>query len=340
MKFKIDNSETEVIFSTDIIDQLENRRTVYIVDSRVNELFPHLFRAVKDQSKILVFEASEQSKNLESLQQIYHFLKEKEVTRNDLIVGIGGGITTDIVSFAASTYKRGCRLILIPTTLLGMIDAAIGGKTGINFGSVKNGIGSFFPAEKVFIDTDFLHSQAEEDFKTGFVEIIKMSFLPHSKLSEMLISKMDIREIIEEAIRTKFAFCENDLHDRNSRRLLNLGHTFGHVLEAVSNYEIPHGKAVAIGIRAAAKFSRKYDFISEHVFKQIIERLDMHELPENFDNRYMTRLQQEGEAILKQDKKADENINLVLFNNRQELFIHRTDKSRHVIKILEEFADV
>ncbi|MDO9577423.1 MAG: 3-dehydroquinate synthase family protein [Candidatus Cloacimonadales bacterium] len=340
MKFKIENSEIEIIFTNDLSPEFKKKvNQVYVIDAKVFELYKELFGHIKDQSRIYLFTASEQTKNLDSLREIYKFLKNKNVNRSSRIFGVGGGVTTDITGFAAATYKRGCRLALVPTTLLGMVDASIGGKTGINLENIKNGIGSFYPAEKVIINSDFLKTQTEPDFKDGFVEIVKMSFLENSKLLEMLQKKANIEEIIKEAIRTKMELCQDDLQDKNSRRLLNLGHTFGHVLESVSNYRISHGTAVSIGIRAAAKFSLKKDFITAELYDQIAEKLDEFEFLVSFSEKYLPVLLEKGEAILKQDKKADDKINLILFKGLQELFVYKTENSSEVLNVLREFAD-
>lgn len=340
MKFKIKKSNMEIEYKSNLLNLIELRDDhVYIIDSKVYTLFKKVFDPIKDHSRIFIYEASEHTKNLDSLQRIYKFFHTNQVNRNSMIYGVGGGVTTDITALAASTYKRGCRLILIPTTLLGMVDAAIGGKTGINFENIKNGIGSFYAAEKVIIATDFLQTQQEIDYKDGFVEIVKMSFLPQSHLHKIFSKEQNIEDIIKEAIRTKLELCQHDMYDIGSRRLLNLGHTFGHVLESISNYEIPHGTAVAIGIRAAVKFSLQKGFINNDVYGQIENRMNEFELPATFLTKYRPQLLQNGVSILKQDKKADDKINLVLFKGLQDLFVYNTKNGIEVISILQEFTN-
>ncbi|MFC1898221.1 3-dehydroquinate synthase family protein [Candidatus Cloacimonadota bacterium] len=340
MKFKFENTSTEILFQTDInIEFQKGENNVFVIDSKILVLYSSLFEKVDDRSKIYEYNAIEDNKNQASLIDIYRFLQDRNVNRNTRIFGIGGGVTTDIAAFAASTYKRGCRLILVPTTLLGMVDAAIGGKTGINFKNIKNGIGSFFPAEKVMVNPEFLKTQPEADYKAGLVEIVKMSFLKDSKLQSMLEQNFKIDQLIEEAVKTKMQLCELDLHDKSSRRFLNLGHTFGHVLESVSSYEISHGEAVAIGIRAAARLSLIKHFIDEPVYNQIIARLDRHGFSKSFPKKHRAKLLKRGTEILMQDKKADDKLNLILFKGLQELFVYKTDNRLEVMKSLTEFAD-
>mgnify|MGYP003971930819 FL=1 len=331
----------KIEFNTDLLVLFESDNDqVYIIDSNIYELYNELFNSIKDHKRIFIYNANEHTKNFDTLNKIYDFLYNNKINRNSIICGIGGVITTDIAAFAASTFKRGCRLVLIPTTLLGMIDASVGGKTGINYSNIKNGIGSFYNAERIIINSDFIKTQKEANYRDGFVEIVKMSFIPQSNLCNLLSEQQSIQKIIKEAIRTKVEICSNDPHDRSSRRLLNLGHTFGHVLESVSSYEISHGTAVAIGIRAAAKFSLQEGFITQEILKQIEERLDKYSLPVSFHSKYLPQISKIGKSILKQDKKADGKINLILFNGFQSLIIHRVDNSLEIIKTLCEFANV
>jgi 3-dehydroquinate synthase len=340
MKYQLENKKIEIVVASKLSNELTlEQNCVYVIDKKVYELFQQDFNSISDETRILLFEANEQSKNLASLPKIYAFFKAKNVHRRTLIYGIGGGVTTDITAFAASTYKRGCRCILIPTTLLGMVDAAIGGKTGINFENIKNGIGSFFPAEKVVLDEKYLETLSNSKLQAGMVEIIKMSFLSNTNLPELLERNATLIDLIREAIKTKMDICVHDLEDKNTRRMLNLGHTFGHVLESVSDYVISHGTAVSIGIRAAARLSRNLEFIPKSVCEQIENRMDDHNLPKSFPTKYLKGINKNGREVLKQDKKADTQVNLVLFKNLQKLFVYRTDESDEVLDVLREFAN-
>lgn len=340
MKYQLENKNIEIIINPELGSVINSQsNNVYVIDKKVYELLQKSFNAISDKSRILLFEANEQSKNLASLPKIYDFFKSNNVHRKTMIYGIGGGVTTDITAFAASTYKRGCRCALVPTTLLGMVDAAIGGKTGINFEDIKNGIGSFYPAEKVVIDEFFLNTLAKSELQSGMVEILKMSFLANTNLPELLNKKANLIELIKEAVKTKMDICSHDLEDKNSRRLLNLGHTFGHVLESVSNYEISHGTAVSIGIRTAARLSRKLNFITKEICDEIENRMDEHNLPKSFSAKYLEKIDKSGDEVLKQDKKADTQINLILFKKLQYLFVYSTNESKAVLQVLKEFAD-
>jgi len=327
-------------FTEDLSNILVTKRDrVFIIDANVYKLYKKLFASMKKNTRIYFLDATEQNKNLEFVSEIYEFFLKNNVNRKTLIIGVGGGITTDITAFAASTYKRGCGLILIPTTLLAMVDAAIGGKTGVNFINHKNNIGSFYEADEIIINFGFLESLPQSILNEGFVEIVKMSFLSETNLPVMLNADTDIEELIKEAIKAKQAICKIDHYDKNKRNLLNLGHTFGHVLESVSNYNISHGTAVALGIRAAAKYSFLKGFINKNILTSINARLDKHKLPNTYNSKYVENILADGENILKQDKKADDQLKLVLFRDIQNLFIFKTEFDKEILNILKGFAD-
>ena len=245
---------------------------------------------------------------------------------------------TDITAFAASTYMRGCRLILIPTTFLGMIDAAIGGKTAVNFRGIKNNIGTFYPAEKVIIIPEFLKTLPEKEMKNGWAECIKISLIKKSKLYELLTTDNEINmdKIIKSSITLKAGICENDPEDKGERRLLNLGHTFGHVLETLSNFEISHGNAVAIGIRTAAKLSLEKNFIEETVFNKINCILDMYGLPKSLEMKFKDSFSKQVKSVLSQDKKTTLYTLLILFDGFQKTKICKDIGLEEIVKGLED----
>jgi len=319
------------------ISKIKNK--VLIIDSNIRLHYNEMLTPLLINTRFFEFNASESNKNLNEITKILDFFQTENLNRSSYVICIGGGITTDIGAFTASIYKRGCRLILIPTTLLGMVDASIGGKTAINYNGIKNCIGTFYSAEKVIISSVFLNTLPKSEYQTGMVEVVKMSFLHDSRLAEILNQKWDIINLVKEAINTKLSVCEQDVQDRSTRRLLNLGHTFGHVLESISNFEISHGTAVAIGIRIAAKFSYRNGFISESDYKAVNLRLDKFEFPSRFPAKYCHELEINGIGYLKQDKKAGKKIRLVLFNNGMKLFIHETQKFNDLIASIKEFSD-
>ena len=339
MEYSLNEKKTEIIFQNEFkITFPEKTKKVFLIDKKVSRLFKKELTKIIDGESFFI-SAAEANKNLKTIEHIYRFFRENNVNRSSLIIGIGGGITTDITAFAASTYKRGCRLILIPTTFLGMIDAAIGGKSAINFEGIKNSIGTFYPAEKVFIIPEFLTRLPEKEIKNGWVECIKIALIKPSNLYDFLISNKGkiTSEILQLAIDLKLSICEKDLEDKNERKHLNLGHTFAHILESVSNYEISHGTAVSIGLRAAAKLSLQAGYINQAIFEKIVFILDFFQLPAKIPEKYKNQIIENGLEILLQDKKATSRINVVLFNEFQSVFIKEIDKPGKILEILDRF---
>lgn len=208
----------------------------------------------------------EKEKQWPAVDAILKLAMEKGLARDSLMVGVGGGVVTDMTAFAASLYMRGCHLILIPTSLLAMVDASFGGKTGIDAGPYKNMIGSFYPAQEVRICPDFLKSLSDREFLNGLAEIIKTAVIGDPDMLELMKDKKEdilkrdseiMAQLIRRCLLVKGALVEEDLREKGRRALLNLGHTFGHALEAVTDFEWSHGAAVAWGMGKALDASVK-----------------------------------------------------------------------------------
>lgn len=207
---------------------------------------------------VMWIEVSEQDKSLETVSKIWDFLFEHGITRRGLLICIGGGILTDLGGFAAATYKRGIDYINIPTTLLAMIDASTGGKTGINYRGLKNSIGTFAPPVTVLIDPTWLSTLPTEQFLSGFGEMLKTGLLDEQLWSQLLQYDLEmmptkgLNELIEQCLAIKARIVQEDPQETGTRKVLNLGHTFGHAIEAISFQQtaIHHGYAVVYGLIA------------------------------------------------------------------------------------------
>jgi len=231
-----------------------------VYDSNTAELF-----ANRDPECALVLPSGETAKTWLSVERIIRRALTLSLGRDGMICAIGGGVVTDVTALAASIYMRGCRLKFVPTTLLAMVDATIGGKTGIDFGGVKNLVGTFYPAEEVRICPAILETLPEREYLSGMAEVIKHALLSPTdcpvdlmyllqKEQEAIQSRdMGILGIlIPAAIDVKVRIVTKDLHDKGSRAFLNLGHTFAHALESATNFcRWSHGDAVAWGIMRA-----------------------------------------------------------------------------------------
>ena len=209
---------------------------------------------------ILWIQASEQEKTLATAQRLVEQLLEREADRDTMLIGVGGGITTDITGFVASIYKRGLKFGLVPTTLLAQVDAAIGGKNGVNFDRYKNMLGTFRQAEFVLIDTDFLRTLPQRELRCGAAEMLKTFLLADSHAYEEAVTVFRAEKphvpqwLVRRAGEIKMELVTRDPEDHGVRRLLNLGHTFGHAIEKCSS-QYAHGEAVAIGIVMAARMA-------------------------------------------------------------------------------------
>ncbi|PKN80265.1 MAG: 3-dehydroquinate synthase [Candidatus Cloacimonetes bacterium HGW-Cloacimonetes-1] len=286
-----------------------------IADRVLLHLYPHLFAGIPLEH-VLFLQAGEDAKTDAQLQLIYQWMLGNQIHRTAEIIVLGGGTVTDLAAYAVATFKRGCRLSLIPTTLIGMVDAAIGGKAGVNFEGFKNLLGCFYPASRVIITPEFLHSLALEELRQGWAEIIKMYLLsPRLQLGQIPEDLIPSVELIMQCVDLKLNFCIHDLEDRKERRWLNLGHSFAHALETVSGYKIKHGDAVLIGIGMAAKLSRTLKLIDPDTVSKIENTLSLLCPPSSQASPDTSQLID----IMLQDKKNSDSINLVLFTGWQQV---------------------
>jgi 3-dehydroquinate synthase len=198
---------------------------------------------------------------------VWQRLAALKMSRSDVIVGVGGGAVTDLAGFVAATWLRGVRLILVPTTLLGIVDAAIGGKTAVNIAAGKNLVGAFHPPAGVLADLSTLATLPQREYVSGLAEVIKAGFIADPAILDlierdpaaaMMPGGRSERELVERAVRMKADVVAADLReaDAGRREMLNYGHTLGHAIEVTQDYAIPHGEAVAIGMMFAASVAR------------------------------------------------------------------------------------
>lgn len=224
----------------------------------------------------IVIKAGEQHKNLQTVQRIWKTLMKHHADRNALLINLGGGVITDLGGFAASTYKRGIRFINLPTTLLAMVDAAIGGKTAIDFGGAKNQIGTFAEAEEVLINPVFLETLPERELRSGLAEMLKYGFIADAKLLE--INLENYQDYILRAGEIKREIVAKDPYESGFRKILNFGHTLGHAIESHSlttDCSLLHGEAVALGMASAMWLSVKQCSLDETVLKSYEKQLPM-----------------------------------------------------------------
>lgn len=251
----------------------------------------HIVQQLKDSGieiELLTFPPGEQHKTRMTKEKLENELLERSYGRDTCLIAIGGGVVTDMVGYVAATYCRGIPFIAIPTTLLGMVDASIGGKTGVNTPHGKNMVGCLYQPKKVFIDPEVLHTLPQQELKNGAVEMIKHAIIDSSAnflFLETHTKSLLARDLslLEEAIahscRIKKTIVEQDEREQGKRHLLNFGHTIGHAIELQCNFSITHGEAVAIGILAESYLSLLLGFLTAKNFKKIWDLLICYELP-------------------------------------------------------------
>jgi len=229
----------------------------------------------------MVFPNGETVKTPENAFEIVNFLAENKFTRSDTVFALGGGTIGDLAGFAASIFLRGVKLVQIPTTLLAAVDSSVGGKTAVNLKAGKNLAGSFYQPDLVLCDTDALSSLPEDIFNCGCAEVIKYGVIASGALFEKLKKgiRNDLESIIAECVRIKSDIVSVDEHDRGLRQLLNFGHTAAHAIERATDFAVPHGEAVAVGMVIASNYAWRTGFCGKKVYDEIKELVAAYHLP-------------------------------------------------------------
>ena len=233
-----------------------------------------------------VFPHGEESKSFENYERILEFCVENSITRTDLFVALGGGVTGDLTGFLASTYLRGVDFVQIPTTVLAMVDSSVGGKTAINLKSGKNLCGAFYQPIAVFADCETLNTLPQETFNEGCAEIIKYGMICDKDFLEFLQNnsiKENIEYAIKRCVEIKRDIVNRDEFENGERKLLNFGHTIGHAIEKCSNLSVSHGNAVAIGMVIATKGAYETGVSEEDFSGVLLPILEKNNLPTSCD---------------------------------------------------------
>ena len=261
------------------------------------------------QIHILTVPDSEAGKSFATFQKVLDWLGAAGFTRNDLVIAVGGGAVTDLSGFVASTWLRGIDWVAVPTTLAAMVDAAVGGKTGINSEYGKNLIGSFYSPISVLVDLSWLETLSDRDFAAGLAEVLKSGFIFDSEIVELLKGKnlQDVRsdraltlQLIFRTVAVKAKVVSGDFKESFDREILNYGHTLGHAIEKHSKYALRHGECVAIGLVFAANLANQTGILTKEItdlHRSILEKLG---LPTTYESRYWPELR----ANMAIDKKS------------------------------------
>jgi len=254
---------------------------VIIIDNKVKKIYPDLLRSLNDNTSVIGLDAHEDQKSYKGIEPIIQKLIDGGFCRNNRLIGIGGGITQDITAFLAYTMYRGVEWIFLPTTLLAQGDSCIGSKISINFGKYKNQLGGFYPPNKIFINLNFLDTLSAEDLQSGLGEMSHYFVVAGEKefkkykqdYEDALTNKNILGEMISNSLKIKKSYIEIDEFDQNERQVFNYGHSFGHAIESLTNYAVPHGIAVSYGMDMANFISVKKNYISMNIRNEIRELL-------------------------------------------------------------------
>lgn len=327
-----------------------HKNILIIVDKNVKKYWEEYinkpFNKYENRIEYYVLKPGESSKSYVELNRIYSFLLENNFSRDTLVVAIGGGVTGDLAGYAASTFMRGVQLVHVPTTLLAAVDSSIGGKTGINFNSRKNMIGTFFQPKFVLIDINFISSLPRKEVTSGLGEIIKYAFLSDKDFFKYL--KENIRRVynndegiianlILKSAMIKASVVSQDEQESGLRKILNLGHTFAHAIESDLNFKIKHGEAVIAGIVSALYLSKKTGILNKSRMTEYLSLpLTIH-LPyalQNLNDENMVN-------IMQQDKKSrDGKINFVLMTEAGSILIDVKTGKNNILYSIDRMKEV
>jgi 3-dehydroquinate synthase len=338
INFKEKRQDYDIIIGNNIINEYILNDSVFIIDSNVFKYHRDALPA----KCVNLFEASESNKSWKTVLAIIDFLLQQNCNRQSKIYAIGGGITGDVVAYTASIYMRGIPLMQVPTTLLSMVDSSVGGKTGINYGEIKNLIGTFYQPKQVVIDINFLKSLQNDEYINGLAEVVKMAFMFDCDLVSRLKYKNDallsrdyesLFEIINRSIELKAHIVEIDEKEENERKLLNFGHTIGHAVEVDSDFSIKHGYAVAIGMFYECLYGVKNNLIDPEVLDALIEVLKLY----NLLNKYKIKNLKKFKYALSKDKKiGSEGVVFSLPTKLGESEIFKNIDLDNVIKVISD----
>ena len=310
----VKNGETKIMIGKGVSNRaaeyLSGSRAVrvaVVTDSNVAPLHLDAFVApLKERLVVFTFvlPAGEQYKNMTAVTKLYEFFDGSGITRTDVVVALGGGVVGDITGFAAATFLRGVSVVQVPTTLLAMTDSSIGGKTGVDLPSGKNRAGAFHQPELVLIDPNFLKTLPEKELACGMAEVIKYACIKDAELARELEGDPDICRVIEKCAAIKASVVQNDQFDSGERKLLNYGHTLGHAIEKLQDFNgLSHGEAVSVGMCILADVNIALGGCPKEDCLRNIELCKRYGLPTNVDIPIKDII-----AAASADKKMEGNI--------------------------------
>lgn len=330
------------------IEKCPHDRLFILTDEHTHRLcLPQLqnIPAIQDATEIIIG-AEDVHKNLETLASVWQALSEQGATRHSLLINLGGGMVTDLGGFAAATFKRGIAYINIPTTLLSMVDASVGGKTGINFNGLKNEIGVFAPASSMLLETEFLRSLDAHNFFSGYAEMLKHGLISTPEhLAELLsfdteqIDYAALKAMVGRSVQVKENIVEQDPKEHGIRKALNLGHTIGHAFESLAlaeNRPVLHGYAVAWGIVCELYLSHIKTGFPKEKMRQTIQFIKENYGAFAFNCKQYDRLY---ELMLHDKKNTAGIINFTLLKEVGDICLNQTADKETIFEVLDFYRE-
>lgn len=310
------------------------RKLCIVTDSNVGELYADEVKNELEKTGnavfVYTFRAGEASKNLNTVEDVYEYLIINKFDRKDMIVALGGGVVGDLAGFTAATYLRGIDFIQVPTSLLAQVDSSIGGKTGVDFRAYKNMVGAFHQPRLVYMNLSVLGSLSERLFNSGFGEIIKHGFIRDKEYYTWLKENIQhikshdydaLENMIAISCNIKRRVVELDPTEKGDRALLNFGHTLGHAIEKLKNFELYHGECVVLGMVAALEISRTRQLISDAEYEDAINTFKAYNFPVTVGGISV----EDVIKVSKNDKKMDAGkIKFILLDRIGNAYIDKT----------------
>jgi 3-dehydroquinate synthase len=310
-----------------IAERFEGKKFCIITDDNVGKIYLEKLRgALKEngaQCESFTFLHGEKHKTMQTVEDILSFLADKQFSRSDMLIALGGGIVGDVTGFAAAIYQRGIDFIQIPTTVLASVDSSVGGKTGVNLGGLKNQVGAFWQPSLVICDPDVFETLPKAEYAAGMAEVIKYAAICRASLGADIENGADIESVIEQCVSIKRDIVEQDERDTGKRQLLNLGHTFGHAIEKATDNRYTHGQAVAIGTVMAFYAAERIGLCRMGEGQRVKRLFELFDLP----TRCPCAKDEMLSAMVSDKKRLGGKITLVLPRSLGDAVLYRTDIS-------------
>jgi len=326
----------------DVLNTEPIENAVYIIDKKVADLYQERLKVILETNRLILIEATEENKALNKFPDYVEQLVSLKARRGQYLVAIGGGIIQDITCFLATTFMRGMPWVFYPTTLLAQSDSCIGSKSSINSGNIKNILGTFTPPNKVVIDVDFLDTLEQKDIFSGIGEMLKVHAIdaPESfdqisaAYDRILVESPVMEDFIHKALLMKRQLIEIDEFDQGPRNVMNYGHSFGHAIESATNYAIPHGIAVTIGMDLANFVAAKLGASNIFHFERMHPVLDKNCSSYRSVAIDVTLLM---DALVKDKKNSATQLRLLLPDQEGQIFIGLYDNNDLLLNAINEY---